>query len=85
MTMRLSPLRLLIGRPVANREAESRKLGVLAGVAAMGLDALSSAAYGPEAALILLAAAGAVGLGQIVPVTRFWHCWRLLPSPIGRP
>jgi amino acid transporter len=69
MTMRLSPLGLLIGRPVANREAERRKLGVLAGVAAMGLDALCSAAYGPEAALTMLAAAGAVGLRQIVPIT----------------
>jgi amino acid transporter len=67
--MHLSPTRLLIGRPIANREAEARKLGILAGVPAMGLDALASAAYGPEAALAVLAAAGAAGLGRIVPLT----------------
>jgi amino acid transporter len=67
-TMALSLLRLLIGRPVANREAEARKLGILEGVPAMGLDALSSASYGPEAALAILAAAGAAALGQIVPI-----------------
>lgn len=42
---------LLLGRPVANREAEERKLGVLTGIPAMGLDGLGSASYGPEAAL----------------------------------
>ncbi len=67
--MRLSPTRLLIGRPIANREAERRKLGILSGVPAMGLDALASAAYGPEAALAVLAAAGVAGIGRIVPIT----------------
>jgi amino acid transporter len=67
--MRLSLLQLLIGRPVANREAEGLKIGILAGVPAVGLDALSSASYGPEAALAILAAAGGGALGQIVPIT----------------
>ena len=67
--MRLSLLQLLIGRPVANREAEGLKIGILAGVPAVGLDALSSASYGPEAALAILAAAGGAALGQIVPIT----------------
>jgi amino acid transporter len=67
--MRLSLMRLLIGRPVANREAEGRKVGILEGVPAMGLDALSSASYGPEAALAILVAAGSAALGQIVPIT----------------
>ena len=35
----------------------------------MGLDALSSAAYGPEAALTILLPLGAAGLTQIVPIT----------------
>src|SRR4051794_34652150 len=35
-------------RPVANREAEDRRLGVLTGVPAMGLDRLGSASYGPK-------------------------------------
>ena len=67
--MRPSLVRILIGRPVANREAEGLKLGILAGVPAMGLDAFSSASYGPEATLAILAAAGAAGVGRIVPIT----------------
>lgn len=57
--------RVLFGRSVANREAESRKIGVFEGIPAMGLDGLGSAAYGPEAALAILAATGAAGLGHI--------------------
>ena len=60
---------ILLGRPIANREAETRKLGVLEGLPAMGLDGLGSAAYGPEAALTVLAAAGAAGLAWIGPIT----------------
>jgi amino acid transporter len=67
--MSFSLTKLLIGRPVASREAEGRKLGVLTGLPAMGLDGLGSAAYGPEAALTILAATGAAGLGHIGPIT----------------
>ncbi|MBV9248313.1 MAG: amino acid permease, partial [Acetobacteraceae bacterium] len=67
--MPFSLVNLLVGRRVANREAESRKIGVLAGVPSMGLDGLGSAAYGPEAALTILAAAGVAGLGAIGPIT----------------
>jgi amino acid transporter len=67
--MSLSLARFFIGRPVANREAESRKLAVLAGLPAMGLDGLGSAAYGPEAALKILAVTGAAGLAHILPIT----------------
>ena len=35
----------------------------------MGLDGLGSAAYGPEAALTILAGAGAAGLGVVNPIT----------------
>jgi amino acid transporter len=66
--MSLSIIRFLIGRPVSNRESESQKLGVVAAVPAMGLDALASAAYGPEAALAVLAGTGAAGLGVISPI-----------------
>ena len=65
----MSLVSLLLGRPIANREAEAEKLGILEGLPAMGLDGLSSAAYGPEAALTMLAAAGAAGLAWIGPVT----------------
>ena len=60
---------LLIGRQLANKEAEERKIGVLEGLPAMGLDGLGSAAYGPEAMLTVLAVVGAAGLGPVGPIT----------------
>ncbi len=60
---------LILGRPLANAEAEGGKLGLLAGLPAMGLDGLGSAAYGPEAMLTVLAVAGAGGLHVVVPIT----------------
>ena len=67
--MAFSLARLLLGRPLANREAAEQKLGVFAGVPAMGLDGLGSASYGPEAALTVLAGTGAAGLAFIGPLT----------------
>ncbi len=61
--------KLLFGRTLANREAEGSKMGLLPALPAMGLDGLSSAAYGPEATLGVLVAAGAPGVGFIQPVT----------------
>ncbi|HYZ63447.1 MAG TPA: APC family permease, partial [Acetobacteraceae bacterium] len=65
----MSLIALLLGRPLANREAETRKIGVFEAVPAMGLDGLGSASYGPEAMLTVLAAAGAAGLGAVQPTT----------------
>jgi amino acid transporter len=48
---------------------ERHRLTAFEGLAALSLDALSSVAYGPQAIVIVLAAAGAVGLGYTVPVT----------------
>jgi amino acid transporter len=62
-------LRLLIGRPVGNTDAEAQKIGALAGLPAMGLDGLASAAYAPEAALAVLAVSGSAGLAAIGTVT----------------
>ena len=45
------------------------KIGVCAGVPAMGLDGLTSSAYGPEAALTMLLPLGAAGLVYIGPIT----------------
>jgi len=59
---------LLIGRKLANREGESRKINAIEGVPALGLDALASSAYGPEAALTILLPLGAAGLAQIGPI-----------------
>jgi amino acid transporter len=48
---------------------ERHRLTALEGLAALSLDALSSVAYGPQAIVIVLAAAGVVGLRYTLPVT----------------
>jgi amino acid transporter len=56
--------------PAAQDQGEDRhRLTALEGLAALSLDALSSVAYGPEAIVIVLAAAGTVGLDYTLPVT----------------
>ncbi len=67
--MSTSLMDLLIGHRVSNREAKGRKVGVLQAIPAMGLDSLSSAAYGPEAALATLTAGGTAALVMITPIT----------------
>ena len=62
-------LNLLLGRPLATREQSEQKIGVVAGVAALGLDGLSSAAYGPEALLTVLIPLGAAGVNYVGPIT----------------
>ena len=59
----------LLGRPLSNDEAEHQQIGPLAGIPVLGLDALSSAAYGPEAALTLLIPLGAAGLAYVGPIS----------------
>jgi amino acid transporter len=65
----MSVIDLLFGRPLPSSEESTEKLGPLAGIPVFGLDALSSAAYGPEAALALLISLGAMGVAHIVPIT----------------
>jgi amino acid transporter len=65
----MSVLTVLLGRRLSNTEVGGEKITEVEGVPAMGLDALSSAAYGPEAALTILVPLGAAGLTQIVPIT----------------
>ena len=60
---------LLFGRPLASSEERAECIGPAAGIPIFGLDALSSAAYGPEAALTLLIPLGLAGIHYIVPVT----------------
>src|SRR6266851_6521466 len=48
---------------------EQHRLTAVEGLAALSLDALSSVAYGPEAILVVLVAAGAAGLHYSLPVT----------------
>lgn len=65
----MSLLTLLLGRRLSNTESFGKQITKVEGVPAMGLDALSSAAYGPEAALTILLPLGATGLTQVVPIT----------------
>ena len=48
---------------------DKHRLTALEGLAALSLDALSSVAYGPEAIVVVLVAAGTVGLEYTLPVT----------------
>src|SRR5271167_739389 len=65
----MTVLNLILGRPLASDEARAECVGPAAGVPIFGLDALSSAAYGPEAALTLLIPLGAAGIAHIVPIS----------------
>jgi amino acid transporter len=59
---------VLFGRPLASSDERAEHIGVAAGIPIFGLDALTSAAYGPEAAMTLLIPMGIAGLDHIVPV-----------------
>jgi amino acid transporter len=59
---------LLLGRPLATEEEQAERIGPLKGIPIFGLDALSSAAYGPEAALTILLGLGAAGVLYIGPI-----------------
>ncbi len=58
----------LLGRQLATHEEEHHRIGPAAGIPILGLDALSSAAYGPEAALTLLLPLGTLGLVYALPI-----------------
>jgi amino acid transporter len=59
----------LFGRPLASSEDEEERITPTQGIPTFGLDALSSAAYGPEAALTILLPLGLLGVQYIVPLT----------------
>ncbi len=65
----MSIVRVLLGRRLASSEECQEKIGAWTGLAALGLDGLSSAAYGPEAALMVLIPLGTAGLWYIGPIT----------------
>jgi amino acid transporter len=60
---------VILGRRLASTEEDGQRIGPFSGVAVLGLDALSSAAYGPEAALTLLLPLGAMGIAHLLPIT----------------
>src|ERR1700729_2302302 len=62
-------LDFMFGPPLRSDDDREERIGPAAGIPIFGLDALSSAAYGPEAALTLLIPLGAVGIAYIVPIS----------------
>ena len=59
----------ILGKHLANSEEKDQKVGPLAGVSMVGLDALGSSAYGPEALLTVLLPLGAIGLSAVLPLS----------------
>jgi len=62
-------LDVVFGRPLASSEDAGQRITPQQGIPTFGLDALSSAAYGPEAALTILLPLGLLGVRYIVPLT----------------
>jgi amino acid transporter len=65
----LALLDIVLGRPLASSEERAEQIGPAKGIPIFGLDALGSAAYGPEAALTLLIPLGLAGVTYIVPLS----------------
>jgi amino acid transporter len=65
----MSVLDFLFGPRLRSDEDREQRIGAAAGIPIFGLDALSSAAYGPEAALTLLIPLGAAGIAWIFPIS----------------
>src|SRR5580698_4735423 len=63
---------VLFGRPLASNEEHAEHIGVAAGIPIFGLDGLTSAAYGPEAAMTLLIPLGLMGVQHyLLPIFGF--------------
>ena len=84
--LKMSLTDLLLGRPLATEEEQAERIGPLKGIPDLRLDALSSAAYGPEAALTMLLPLGAAGIAYIVPISlQSSILLASSTSPTGRP
>src|ERR1700693_6143339 len=62
-------LDLVVGKPIKTSDERAEQIGPARGIPIFGLDALSSAAYGPEAALSLLIPLGLLGVRYIIPIS----------------
>jgi amino acid transporter len=62
-------LNLVVGKPIKTSDERAEQIGPTQGIPIFGLDGLSSAAYGPEAALSLLIPLGLLGVRYIVPIS----------------
>jgi amino acid transporter len=58
-----------VGRPLRARDVSREQITPVEGLSALSLDALTSVAYGPEAIITVLAAAGAAALHLVLAVT----------------
>lgn len=65
----MSFLDKLLGRSLTLRAGKKQSLSVITGIPVLGLDALASTAYGPEAALMILLPLGMVGLHYFLVIT----------------
>src|ERR1700686_1438577 len=68
-TIAMNILDLVVGKPIKTSDERAEQIGPAEGIPIFGLDALSSAAYGPEAALSLLIPLGLLGVRYIVPIS----------------
>jgi amino acid transporter len=66
---RMNLIDVIVGKPLKTSDERAEQIGPLAGIPIFGLDGLSSAAYGPEAALSLLIPLGLAGVHYILPVS----------------
>src|SRR2546428_13539166 len=71
-------LDVLVGKPIKTSDERAERIGPAQGVPIFGLDALSSAAYGPEAALSLLIPPGLLGVRYIIPITAAIIAWLVI-------
>src|SRR5580698_137783 len=62
-------LDLLVGKPILTSDERAEQIGPVKGIPIFGLDGLSSAAYGPEAALSLLIPLGLAGVHYVIPIS----------------
>ena len=59
---------IIFGKPICTKDERQERIGALPGIPVLGLDALASAAYGPEAALAVLMPLGVLAPAYILPV-----------------
>jgi amino acid transporter len=60
---------MLFGSRLATHEEAKENVGVLHGVPILGLDALASASYGPEALMTVMLGLGAAAVGPLLPLS----------------
>src|ERR1022692_1515236 len=58
-----------MGPPLRSSQASSQEISTIEGLPALSLDALTSVAYGPEAIIVVLAAAGAGAIHLVLAET----------------